>query len=263
MRPEQKTKSRTKLYNAISGVKELTGAAGVMATWTIAFAELAAVGDTVTIGTTVFKYVADGSEDSAGESAGTAADPHLISIGGTPSATTAAASLVAQALAETATTGAWGYLYPDDSVGCSNSSGTVTLKFWPGTNPNAAGYISVSQSGTDATVTKTVSGRAAKIVSPEYSYNFIDTTGSTQTKELYVVPDGDNVGDTVNILIKKADSTDTPTIVGHLLDGATANVEALFAAGEDGMTANFMWTGAGWLLVNEGIGTALTFTPAA
>lgn len=263
MRNSQKTKSRSKLYNAIGGVKELTGASGVMGTWTILFPNLAAVGDTIKVGPYYWEYVADGGEDAALDSAGTAADPHLISIGGTPTATTAAANLVTSLLAETDTSGAWGFLYPDDSVGASNSAGTVTIRFWPGTAPNATGYVAtVSSVGTDPTVTKTVTGVAAKVVSPDYYYNFINTTGSAQTKELYVIPDGSK-GDIVRVMTTVSADSDTPTLLGHLLDGATANVEALFAAGQDGMTVEFVWTGSGWLLTREGIGTALVFTAAA
>lgn len=257
-----KNKSRTRLYNAISGVNELTGAAGKSSRWTILFPNLAAVGDTVTVGGYVFEYVADGSEDTAGESAGTAADPHLISIGGTPTATTAAANLVAACLAETETTGAWGFLYPDDSVGCSNTTGTVTFNFFPGTAQNATDYITVTATGTDPTVTKTVTGVAARYLSSDYSLNVIDTTGSSVTKEYYVLDDGKEIGDTVDIFIKTTEGSDTPTVVGKLQDGATAEVEALFPTGA-GKSATFVWLGTAWVLANEGNGTTLTFTPAA
>ena len=76
MRPEQKTKSRSKLYNAINGAKALTGTAGLSANWTILFNELAAVGDTIQVGPYYFEFVAEGSEDTPLESIGTAADPH-------------------------------------------------------------------------------------------------------------------------------------------------------------------------------------------
>lgn len=266
MRPEQKTKSRAKLYDAISGTKEMVGTAGLSSTWTIAFAELAANGDTVTVGDYVFQFVTDGGEDTPGDSAGTAADPHLITIGGTPTATTAAASLVAALLAEdgtgtnAATTGAWGYLHPDDSIGASNSTGTVTVNFWPGTVPNAAGYISVSQTGTDATVTNTQTGVTAPSISKDVNMNVIDTTGfGTDNVQYYDLKDGDYVGQQVGVLVETVTTSDVPTILGHFvtLSGVTASMNA------SGDMAEFTWNGSAW---RENIGDAtgdVTYVAAA
>ena len=168
MRPEQKSKSRAKLWDAIDGAKELTGAGGVSANWTILFPNLAAATDTLVIGGFYFQFVADGSEDTAGDSAGTSADPHLITIGGTPTATTAAANLVTSLLAETATTGKWGFLHPVNATGASSSTGTVTINFYPGTQANAATYIpDATFVGTDPTISNVSDGTALKVLSSE------------------------------------------------------------------------------------------------
>lgn len=260
MKTIYKNKSRARLYDAISGVNALVGAAGKSSTWTILFPNLAAATDTYIIGGYYFQFVADGSEDYT--KAGTVLDPVLVTIGGTPTATTAAANLVT-AMHAFAGTSAWGFLYPDDSVGASNSTGTVTINFWPGTAQNAVTYITeVSSVGTNATITNTVAGVEPKRISFNHSLNTINTTGSSIAKEYYVLPDGDNVGDTANILTVVTAGSDTPTIVGKLQDGATANVEALFVTGA-GKSASFIWSGTAWILGNEGNGTTLTFTPAA
>jgi len=249
MRPEEKTKSRSKLYNAIKGAKELTGASGKRATMDIVFTNNPSQGETLTVSyanwTSTFTF-GDGT-------------------GGTVSQTTdlpTTMGALATAMLADANVGAWGFLTPIDAQAITDdSTDTMTLTFSAGDSYNGAVTI-----GGDAEITGTPAasgGVAAKIVSPDYYYNIIDTTGSAVAKEYYVVADGIKVGDYIRILIKTAADSDTPTLQGHLLDGATPNVEALFAAGEDGMTAEFIWTGSGWLLVKEGIGTALTFTASA
>ena len=94
----QKTKSRSKLYNAINGAKEITGAGGELAVGSIEFANIPVAGETVTIGGYVFEAQAAASE-AAGTSACTAADPHLFQA--ITNTATAGASLAAQILKET------------------------------------------------------------------------------------------------------------------------------------------------------------------
>jgi hypothetical protein len=259
MRPEQKTKSRQKLYDAISGVNEITGAGGRLAVGSIQLANIPVATETVTIGGHVFKAQA-GASEAAGTSAGTAADPHLYQA--ITTLDTAGASLAAQVLAETATTGAWGYLYPDDSVGCVWSTDTLTLTFWPGTWANS---VTLAGSAGDETIVQPVTaslGRnATATVKTGVRNNFIDTTGSTQTKEYYPIPDGDFMGETTSIYIKTAETTDTPTVVGKLQEGETAYVEALFTDAAGGKQLELMWTGSAWINVSEN-GT-ITFTAAA
>ena len=261
MRPEQKTKSRTKLYNAIEGANVITGAAGTSATWTVTLTT-AAAGDVVVVGGHYFEFVLDGGEDTAGDSAGTAADPHLVTNGASPTTTEAAAALTTAILAETATTGAWGFLYPDDSVGASSSSAVVTLKFWPGTAQNAATYVSVDLAGAGAAA-KTVSGVAAKSLLPDYNVNLIDAALHTNNKEFYHMVDGQSEGQVCKVAIKVATGGATPTIIGKLSDTSSSAVEALFATAEPGMYASFMWIADEWHLIEEGFGTALTFTAAS
>jgi hypothetical protein len=263
MRPEGRTKSRSKLYNAIIGAKELVGASGVSANWTVVFPNLAAVGDTVTIGPYVWEYVADGSESVALATAGTAADPHLLSIGGTPTATTAAAALAVSLLAETATSGKWGYLHPVDATGVDATTDTLTVNFWPGTFANAATYITVTATGTDPTVANVSDGTQAKTLSVAHAWNIIDTTGNGSNKEYYHLSDGQVIGESARVMVKTFASNATPTIIGHLTDGSTASVEALFITAEPGMYVSFVWTGATWQLTEEGFGTGLTFDAAA
>lgn len=262
LRNVQKSKSRSKLWDALSGVNELTGAAGTSANWTIQFPNLAAAGDTVTVGPYVFQFVADGSEDTAGDSAGTAADPHLITIGGTPSATTAATALTAALLAETETTGAWGFLHPVNATGASSSTDTVTINFFPGTFANAATYITTSSDGTEPTVANVSDGTTLPVLNTDVKWNILDTTGfSTTNKQYYYLPDGKEVGEECGVLIKTITSSDTPTIVGSLTDGGTDQVEALFAALEDS-GATFMWNGARWSMTNENPAGTITFDAA-
>jgi len=260
MKTINKNKSRARLYNLINGTEEFIGAAGRLAVGSILFTDIPLAGETVTIGGYVFEAQAAASE-AAGTSAGTVADPHLFQS--ITNLATAGASLAAQILAETTTTGAWGYLYPDDSVGCDFTTATLTLTFWPGTGGNA---VTLAGSGDITTLVQPVTaslGRAAKVVTGNYKYSQIDTTGSTQNKEYYVIDDGQSVGDTVLVVIKSAGGSDTPALVGRLSDAGTAEVEALFTTGEVGMSVEFRWDGAVWELLREGQGTAIAFTPSA
>lgn len=259
MNNSQKTKSRAKLYNAISGAVERTGAGGRLALGSIQFANIPVATETVTIGGYVFEAQA-GASEAPGTSAGTAADPHLFQA--ITDLATAGASLAAQVLAETETTGKWGYLYPDDSEGCDFTTDTLTLQFWPGTWAND---VTLAGSAGDETLVQPVTaslGRNAPSVSIEHKSTLIDSTGGTQNKEYWTLEDGINAGDTVTVMVKTTDTGDTPTLVGHLSDAGTANVEALFA-NENGMSADFIWTGTVWELKVEGNGTALAFTPSA
>jgi hypothetical protein len=77
MKNIQKNKSRQRLWDTLSGVKEITGAAGVSAVGSITFANIPTAGETVTIGGHVFQAQSAASE-AAGTSAGTADDPHLF-----------------------------------------------------------------------------------------------------------------------------------------------------------------------------------------
>lgn len=260
MRPEQKTKSRTKLYNAIAGAKQITGPGGRSAVGSIQFANIPTAGETVTIGGYWFEAQA-GASEAAGTSTGTEADPHLYQA--ITDLATAGASLAAQVIAETETTGAWGYLYPDESVGCDFTTDTLTLTFWPGVNGNS---VTLAGSAGDETIVQPVTaslGRSAPSLSASHNINLIDTTGSTQDKEYYVLPDGKTPGEEVTVMVTSNVTDDTPTIVGKLSDGGTANVEALFTTAEPGMSAGFVWTGSAWELKYEGNGSALTFTPAS
>lgn len=240
--------SRSKIYNLINGTNELTGAAGRLAVGTIQLANIPVAGETVTIGGYVFKAQAAASE-AAGTSAGTVADPHLFQA--ITNLATAGASLATQVLAETTTTGAWGYLYPDDSVGCDFTTDTLTLRFWPGVAGNS---VTLAGSAGDETIVQPVTaslGRAAKSVSADVKYNVIDTTGSTQAKEYYTLADGSTLGDTVKVFVKTAETTDTPTVVGKLASGETAYVEALFTDAAGGKSAEFVWDGSSWVLVTS------------
>jgi len=260
MRPEAKSKSRSKLWNAIGGAKEIVGDAGYSANWTVAFPNLAAPGDTVVVGPYHFAFVAHGSQDTPGDNPGTAAAPHQITVGtSTADADKAAASLAAALIAETETTGAWGFLHPVNATGASATTDTVTINFWPGTQANADAHITVTATGTDPTVARVNIGVVCPTISREHNITIIDTTGESNTKGYYYLADG-NLGESVIVLVKTAAGSDTPTIIGHLSDAAVAQVEALYAAGVDGTSSQFIWTGA-WEQVNEN-GTALTFDAA-
>lgn len=257
-RNSQKSKSRSKLWNAARGVSEIVGAAGVGANWTILLNSVADT-DTLQIGPYYFEF--DSAGEAAGTSAGTAADPHLVDKGA--STTEAATALAAALIAETTTTGAWGFLNPVNSVGASSSTATVTINFFPGTFANAATYIpDATFVGTDPTITNVSDGTVPKYLSSDVKWNLIDTTGSGQNKEYYYLGDGKSVGEEAAVMVTTFASGDTPTIIGHLSDQGVAQVEALFTTAEPGMSAQFLWTGAAWELVAEGNGTALTFDAA-
>lgn len=256
MKNIHKNKSRTRLYDKISGVNSLVGAAGQGAVGSIQLANIPVAGEKVELNGTYFQFQAAASE-AAGTSAGTSADPHLVTYGANVAA--AVSALATQMLAETATTGAWGFFYPDDSVGCaSDGVDTVDFVFWPGTEANS--YTLTGTAG-DETIVTPAGGVVAKYISADHKYNFIDTTGSAATKELYVLEDGDSLGDTVNVFIKTAETTDTPTVVGHLAEGETAMVEALFTDAAGGKSLELLWDGTNWVNTNEN-GT-ITFTASA
>ena len=259
MRPTQKTKSRQKLYDAINGMQEITGAGGRLAVGSIQFADIPTAGETVTIGGHWFEAQA-GASEAAGTSAGTEADPHLFQS--ITSLATAGASLAAQVLAETATTGAWGYLYPDDSVGCDFTTDTLTLTFWPGAWANS---ITLAGSAGDETIVQPVTASLGRNptanVTAEVATNVIDTTGSTQTKEYYPISDGSFIGEKTSVFIKTAETNDTPTVVGHLAEGETPFVEALFTDAAGGKYLELLWDGTNWQNINEN-GT-ITFTAAS
>ena len=259
MRPEQKTKSRSKLYNAIEGAKTITGVAGTSAVGTIEFANIPLVTETVTIGGTVFGFKV-GAAEAAGTSAGTAADPHLCSVD--TSLDAVGTSLAAQILLETATTGAWGYLHPVDATGVDWTTDTLTLTFWPGTFGNA---VTLAGSATDETIVQPVTaslGVDAPSLLSDYSVNLIDAASHANNKEYYHMVDGQTEGQVCKVAIKVATGDATPTIIGKLSDTNTSSVEALFATAEPGMYASFMWIDGEWHLQEEGFGTALTFDAA-
>lgn len=257
----QKSKSRSKLWDAISGTKEFVGTAGLNATWTVLFNEAATNGDVYVIGGYYFQFVTDGGEDTPGDSEGTSADPHLITIGGTPTATTAAASLVAALVLETTTTGAWGFLHPVNATGASSSTGTATINFYPGTQANSATYITATVDGAAPTITKTQTGTSLPILSIVHGSNVIDTTGyDTVNAQYYDLPDG-KAGDECKVVIKTITASDTPRILGHLLDASTANVYAQFGAA--GGIAKFIWNGTKWAIVDEIPAGAITFVAAS
>ena len=258
MKNTHKNKSRTRLYNAISGAKEITGPGGRCAVGSIQFANIPAAGEQVVIGDYYFQAQA-GASEAAGTSAGTSTDPHLFQS--ITNLATAGASLAAKILEETDTTGAWGYLYPDDSVGVDFTTDTLTLTFWPGSWANS---VTLAGSAGDETIVQPVTaslGRAAPTIDTNVKVNVIDTTGSTQTKEYWILDDGDFIGETATVFIKYAETTDTPTIVGHLAEGETAYVEALATDAAGGKLVELMWNGTNWVNVNEN--GAWTFTASA
>ena len=261
MRPEGKTKSRAKLYNAIEGAKVITAPAGANAIGSIEFANIPLVTETVTIGDYVFGFKV-GAAEAAGTSAGTAADPHLCSVD--TSLDAVGTSLAAQILKETATTGAWGYLYPVDSVGCDWTTNTLTLTFWPGTAGNA---VTLAGSAGDETIVQPVTaslGVAAPVISSDLALNILDTTGSASNQEYYVLADGDYTGQTCNIMVKTFASGDTPTVLGHFEEIGVAMVEMEFITAEPGVKVELTWTGSVWELTNHSaFATVPDFTASA
>ena len=262
MRPEQKTKSRSKLYNAISGAKVITGVAGTSAVGTIEFANIPLVTETVTIGGIVFGFKV-GAAEAAGTSAGTAADPHLCSVD--TSLDAVGTSLAAQIPAETTTTGKWEYLYPDDSVGCVWSTDTLTLTFWPGAWANS---VTLAGSATDETIVQPVTASLGRNtvanLSGDAAYNIIDSTGGTQNKEYYPLPDGHSIGESTIVVINGMESGDTPTLVGNFSENGVAMVECEFITAELGASATFMWDGSYWEMINYNpLHTVPDFTASA
>lgn len=239
MKNIHKNKSRTRLYNAINGVNEISGAAGASAVGSIQFTNIPTITETVTIGGIWFGFKV-GAAEAAGTSAGTEADPHLCSVD--TSLAAVGASLAAQILAETATTGAWGYLHPDDSVAVDFTTDTLTLTFWPGVQGNS---ITLAGSAGDETIVQPVTaslGVSAPTISLDHKTNAIDTTASAANLEYYVLPDGEYIGQEVQIIISALGASDTPTILGHYF--TSTGVQAQLSAAQD--TLNLTWTGTSW-----------------
>ena len=177
----QKSKERSKLYKLIEGTNEIVAPAGQSDTGKILFADVPEATETVTIGGYIFEYQVAASE-AAGTSAGTAADPHLITIGVDLSA--AITSLITQVLAETATTGAWGFLHPVDAVSATktDTNTSITLVFFPGVSG-----VTLAGSVGDETITAPTGGVVTKPISLEHSVNILDTTDSAVNEEYYVL----------------------------------------------------------------------------
>jgi len=263
MKTIHKNKSRTRLWDALMGSRVLTGLGGRLAVGSIDFGAVAIPTDTVTIGNFVFEFTLAASE-AAGTSAGTAAAPHLVAHGANVQATSD--NLAAQILAETATTGAWGYLYPDDSVGCvADGTDKVTLTFWPGTWANAVTLVDGCDTAGVLVQPVTASlGRIAPQISVDHAYTLIDSTGGTQNKEYWLLEDGSDVGDTVTVVINGMETNDVPTVVGHLSENGVAMVEVEFITAELGASAKLMWDGAAWEMISYNpLHTVPDFTASA
>jgi len=231
--------SRSRIYDLMVGQKKIaTG--GATASGSIQFADIPVAGETVTIGGYVFEAQA-GASESAGTSAGSVADPHLFQS--ITNLATAGASLAAQVLAETATTGAWGYLHPDDSDGCVFSTDTLTLTFWPGTAGNA---ITLAGSATDETIVQPVTasnGVEPPVISLSHKTTVIDTTGSAANEEYYILPDGQWTGQEVTIIIETLAASDTPSLLGNFWLTA-AFVQCQFNV--DAEFVRLIWSGTYW-----------------
>lgn len=252
MKTIHKNKSRTRLWDAIAGVNEITGVAGEPATAAVVLADNPTADEVMTI------TAADGTVTTFTFVASSAAEDQ-ITIGGTLTATVDNAITI---LLAHSVTGAWGYLYPDDTVGLVNTAGTtITITFYPGTWAN-----SLSISGTAVAFTGEpfvpTGGLALPALSTEAKWNTVDTTGNAGPKVFYALENGDYVGEECNVLFKLTEASDTPTIIGNLKSIGTAYVEALVAAGEDGKAASFVWDGSHWVNTNDNLGTALAFTAA-
>lgn len=250
MRPEQKTKSRSKLYNAISGAKELKGAAGKCATASAVFADNPDPNEVFTVAyggvTTTFTFVASASTENQ------------VTIGA--GLTNTIDNLKAKMLAHSRT-GAWGFLHPVDSTAIVNSGGTtLVVTLWPGVWGNSVVLSGTAAAFTDEPFTAT-GGIDPLLISPDYSVNVIDTTGSTNAVEYYSLRDGHYDGEFVKIAIKKnLAAGNTATIIGKLSEVGASKVTAAFADDEPGMDVEFMWLDSEWHLQREGRGTALSFT---
>jgi hypothetical protein len=260
MRPEQKSKSRAKLWDQVDGVKEIVGAGGEYAVGTIVFANIPLVTETVTIGGIWFGFKV-GTAETVGTSAGTEADPHLCSVDTDLDAV--GTSLAAQILLETATTGKWGYLYPDDSVGVDWTTDTLTLTFWPGVEGNA---VTLAGSATDETIVQPVTaslGVAMPVISSDVALNILDTTGATTTQEYYYLADGDYIGQQAGIMITTFETSETPTVLGKFEELGVAMVLCKFITDEPGVRIDFIWTGSVWELTNySAFATIPDFTAA-
>lgn len=248
MSKSHKNKSRTRLYNAIAGAQELTGAGGIGATMDVVFTNNPSATETLIVThsdgrTTTFTF-GDGTGGTVDSSVSLAATLDNLR-----------AAIIADSVL-----GAWGVLNPVNAVGIADDNvDTLTFTFWPGTWANAAWTVTGTA---EVTGTPAASGGVnAPYMNPDYRYAVIDSTGGTQNKEYWHLPDGSDIGDTKTVLVKLTDTGDTPTIIGHLSDSGVDQVEALFA-NEDGMSATFMWDGDHWELIAEGNGTALTFDAA-
>jgi hypothetical protein len=239
MKNIHKNKSRTRLYDAINGTKSVVGAAGRSAVGSIQFADQPAAGETVTIGGIWFEFQA-GATEAPGTSAGTEADPHLVQT--ITDLATAGAALASAILAETATTGAWGYLHPIDATGVDFTTDTLTLTFWPGAWGN---NVTLAGSAGDETIVQPVTaslGREAPTISLNHKATDISTVGSTQNAEYYILHDGEFVGQEVSVVVSAIDASDTPSILGHFF--TSSGVQAQLSAAQD--TLKLVWTGTSW-----------------
>ena len=239
MKNIHKNKSRTRMWNALGGTKKILGAAGASAVGSIQFANIPAAGEVVQIGDYYFEAQAAASE-AAGTSAGTAADPHLFQA--ITDLATAGASLAAQILAETATTGAWGYLHPIDATGVDFTTDTLTLTFWPGSWANA---VTLAGTAGDETIVQPVTaslGVDAPFISLDHKTTDISTVGSAANLEYYTLEDGDFVGQEITVVVSAIDASDTPSILGHFF--TSSGVQAQLSAAQD--TLKLMWTGTSW-----------------
>ena len=248
----RQTKSRAKLYNLMQGTKRL-GTGGKSAVGSIQFANIPVAGEQVVIGGYYFEAQAAASE-APGTSAGTAADPHLFQS--ITNLATAGASLAAQVLAETATTGAWGYLFPIDATGCDFTTDTLTLTFFPGAFGN---NITLSGSAGDETIVQPVTaslGVDTGQIRLDYRSTIIDNTGSTGIDH-YVIEDGSYVGQEVIVVAETYDTNDMSVLGNFTSTGA--KVQMLLNATGDAV--KLTWDGAGWLPAD--INAGATFVAAA
>lgn len=247
----KRTKSRAKLYNIIQGVNRL-GTGGASAVGSIQFANIPTAGETVTIGGYWFKAQAAASE-AAGTSAGTEADPHLFQS--ITDLATAGASLAAQILAETATTGAAGYLFPVDATGVDFTTDTLTLTFYPGAWANS---ITLAGSAGDETIVQPVTASLGVNTSPvrlDYATTLIDNTGSAGIDH-YTLEDGDYIGQRVVVACDTYDTNDISVLGNFVSSGA--KVQMLLNATSD--SVSLTWGADGW--VPTDIVAGATYTAA-
>jgi len=236
MKNIHRNKSRTRLWDAISGTKEIVGAAGREAVGSITFVDIQAQDETITIGSYVFLFTSAASDSTAD---GTVADPYLVNIKASLTLTNDELMVVVLA---TSTIGAWGYLNPDDSDALVNNGTKVTIRFWPGTWANA---VTLSGSAGDETIVLPVTaslGRYAPTISLDTLTTDISTVGSTQNEEYYIVQDGEFVGQKIQIVLSAIDASDTPSILGHFF--TSTGVQAQLSSAED--VLEILWTGTSW-----------------